>query len=128
MRRKKGMFPHYVGWTMTSQLCMCRAGPLICTESAAVEVKESEDSSSIDLNDWDSFCCRCKDGGALICCDGCNRAFHDKCHTPPIPKQLKVMIDGDKFSGKIYCDECQRAGKVVRSVFSDQRISFDFCL
>ena len=35
--------------------------------------------------DGDSdVCFVCKDGGDLICCDGCNRSYHSLCHKPRI--------------------------------------------
>ncbi|WVZ02363.1 hypothetical protein V8G54_023169 [Vigna mungo] len=47
-------------------------------------------------NDNDDLCSICRDGGNLLCCDGCPRAFHTDCVSLPcIP------------SGTWYCRYCQ---------------------
>ncbi|KAM6414140.1 autoimmune regulator [Rhynochetos jubatus] len=42
-------------------------------------------------------CAACGDGGELICCDGCPRAFHLACLVPPLPRVP---------SGTWRCDSC----------------------
>ncbi|XP_055975621.1 autoimmune regulator [Sorex fumeus] len=46
-------------------------------------------------------CAICQDGGELICCDGCPRAFHLACLSPPL---LEIP------SGTWRCTECLRRG------------------
>ncbi|RVE61948.1 hypothetical protein OJAV_G00174940 [Oryzias javanicus] len=52
----------------------------------------------------DDECAVCKDGGELICCDGCPRAFHLTCLNPPL-----VSIP----SGSWQCERCR--GFTVKS-------------
>ena len=44
-------------------------------------------------------CFYCKDGGELLCCDGCPKAFHFECLVPPMREQ-------DMPEGNWYCPEC----------------------
>ncbi|GMR41719.1 hypothetical protein PMAYCL1PPCAC_11914 [Pristionchus mayeri] len=45
------------------------------------------------------FCIVCREGGEILCCEGCPASFHLLCHTPPI---LKSAIP----SGKWFCHRC----------------------
>ncbi|XP_077611491.1 autoimmune regulator [Crocuta crocuta] len=49
----------------------------------------------------DDECAVCRDGGELICCDGCPRAFHLACLSPPLR---------DIPSGTWRCYSCLRGG------------------
>ncbi|GMS88598.1 hypothetical protein PENTCL1PPCAC_10773 [Pristionchus entomophagus] len=52
------------------------------------------------------FCIVCREGGEILCCEGCPASFHLLCHTPPI---LKSAIP----SGKWFCHRCTVLPKEV---------------
>lgn len=56
-------------------------------------------------NDNDDLCTICADGGDLLCCDGCPRAFHVEC--VPLPKIP---------TGTWYCRYCQNVFQNEKSV------------
>lgn len=54
------------------------------------------------------YCFTCKDGGELLCCDFCPKAYHLKCLLPPM-----ASIPSDDWS----CPRCEAEcldGKIVR--------------
>ncbi|KAL3827047.1 hypothetical protein ACHAXA_007554 [Cyclostephanos tholiformis] len=52
----------------------------------------------------DTECYVCNDGGDLICCDGCERAYHSNCHKPKI---------WDLPDGVWYCMICTSARRAL---------------
>ncbi|TMW56279.1 hypothetical protein Poli38472_008927 [Pythium oligandrum] len=64
----------------------------------AARLRQWADSESSEASDYhNEYCELCFTGGQLLCCDGCERAYHFSCVTPPI----KDIPMGDWF-----CDTC----------------------
>mmetsp|Transcript_26604 Transcript_26604/g.74439 ORF Transcript_26604/g.74439 Transcript_26604/m.74439 type:complete len:641 (+) Transcript_26604:83-2005(+) len=73
--------------------------------------KGSETQDYLDMKyRWRSdYCYFCKDGGNLIVCDACERAFHTRCLDPP----LKRIPAGEWFCGDCSAlSESQRREKI----------------
>ncbi|XP_070801424.1 autoimmune regulator [Pituophis catenifer annectens] len=64
-------------------------------ENKAYEKKPSTNNKEPQKNDDE--CAICRDGGELICCDGCPKAFHLGCLIPPLTEIP---------SGTWRCDSC----------------------
>jgi hypothetical protein len=52
----------------------------------------------------DDDCYICYDGGELVCCDYCSKAFHPQCHIPPL-----TAIPGDDWA----CCECKATRELL---------------
>uniref|UniRef100_A0A6T9GNG7 PHD-type domain-containing protein n=1 Tax=Haptolina ericina TaxID=156174 RepID=A0A6T9GNG7_9EUKA len=74
---------------------------------APVEESEEEVSSEEEQEQFYGIgddgkmgeCHYCKDGGELLCCDGCEKVFHFECLVPP-------MRQADMPEGDWFCDFC----------------------
>ena len=78
--------------------------------------EEEEDPAAASGDPNDDWCRRCRDGGDLMCCDGCEAAFHPAClGLPGVP------------SGVWFCPDCvaaQEATAIDDYDFGDP--GFDF--
>ncbi|NXH58334.1 AIRE regulator, partial [Rhabdornis inornatus] len=70
----------------------------------------------VPLQENEDECAACGDGGELICCDGCPRAFHLACLVPPLPHVP---------SGTWRCGSCvenvTEPGKLLEAVLPVER-------
>ncbi|XP_024129495.1 autoimmune regulator isoform X2 [Oryzias melastigma] len=74
---------------------------------------QGETTTSMMIHCNDDECAVCKDGGELICCDGCPRAFHLTCLNPPLVSIPRRLHSVESFSGSWQCDRCR--GFTVKS-------------
>ncbi|CAK4671538.1 hypothetical protein LEN26_010919 [Aphanomyces euteiches] len=73
--------------------------------SEASPVKTKRQQSKAGETEWEEYCCVCRDGGELLCCDGCPHVFHFTCvGLRRIPR------------GKTFCPNCDRNVKPVYPV------------
>lgn len=64
--------------------------------------RPSADDREDSHEDW---CAACMDGGQLVCCDVCPKAFHHSCHIP--------VITNEEASGDWQCLLCKPVDPVV---------------
>ena len=99
--------------------CKCLSPPLEstpvkwrcppCRQRKATVKKESKPLFEGESSDW---CYVCDDGGDLLCCDYCEKAFHLPCHIPPlddIPKGNWKCCEcaAVEYKRKMNCGECE---------------------
>nr|XP_023908645.1 transcription intermediary factor 1-alpha-like [Quercus suber] len=53
-----------------------------------------------ELSDNNDFCSACRGTGFLLCCDGCDRAFHFACLDPPLVEEASALNE------PWYCFQC----------------------
>ena len=61
----------------------------------------SDELTSFQSSENDDECAACGGNGYLLCCDGCNRAFHFSCLDPPRHE------DDPIFEEPWYCSKCE---------------------
>jgi hypothetical protein len=71
---------------------------------------DDDDAADVDggggeeVDHHDTECYVCQDGGDLICCDGCEKAYHSYCHRPKI---------WELPDGEWYCMICTNARRAL---------------
>eukprot|EP00984_Skeletonema_dohrnii_P012258 scaffold4957_cov115-Skeletonema_dohrnii-CCMP3373.AAC.5 len=56
-----------------------------CKESKRRGVPKEKKAKPLFEGVHDDDCYICRNGGNLVCCDFCEKAFHCECHIPPLP-------------------------------------------
>ncbi|KAJ8011284.1 hypothetical protein DPEC_G00056550 [Dallia pectoralis] len=106
-------------------------------ESKTVVTKHHHQGEPItkvtDAERNDDECAVCKDGGELICCDGCPKAYHLACLDPPltaIPRGTWrcQSCDGNKVKGNriLSAPSAQARGQMTETSTSNSTIDFSF--
>ncbi|KAJ7325032.1 hypothetical protein JRQ81_018052 [Phrynocephalus forsythii] len=80
-------------------------------ESTHPSQSSEKGNSHLGKTKNDDECAVCRDGGELICCDGCPKAFHLSCLVPPLTEIP---------SGTWRCDSCS-PGKVKQDKCSEEQ-------
>lgn len=102
------------------------------------EEGEEEDGSEVSDDGNSSYCIVCYDGGEIICCSKCPRAYHSKClakdgisiSVDSLPrnwrckrcKRDKEVMFGEELSNKFYAF----GDKKIRSAYADYKGCSDF--
>ncbi|NXJ04376.1 AIRE regulator, partial [Odontophorus gujanensis] len=63
-----------------------QSGEMCVTPQGRLPVPPVHSQDLAPYQDNEDECAVCGDGGELICCDGCPRAFHLPCLVPPLPR------------------------------------------
>lgn len=72
----------------------------------------SVDQAEPKVDDWDDYCFVCNQGcdeisGELVCCETCPKVYHNICHCPKIPGDVKNLPDDWK------CTRCIPAEPIL---------------
>lgn len=94
------MVRRFYDWKTSTSYLKWRALVKVKKSKEAEQLRQWSDDAG-DESDWSDFhneyCELCFTGGQLLCCDGCERAYHFSCVDPPV----KDVPMGDWF-----CDQC----------------------
>lgn len=81
--------PRFGGQNIMKQACIykrCQHKRYAPPTKVTPERTQQIPNDSIFEGEHDDECYICYDGGELLCCDYCSKAFHLQCHIPPLTK------------------------------------------